>query len=303
MISLAKFSIRRPRLALAGWLVGCRRADRDRLRRREHDVAVDHGRLKDRIRAGAATRERSSSVQPSSFRSCSRAASRRSNRVGPQLVVALMKRPHTRVLSAWDAGAASTGLRPKPTAAMIVVSVDRPEKDVVKYDQPAIEQLVKRQIGVAAVTPYITGQPSIDRALKDAVDQRSAASRADRRRHRLRAAADRATGAACRAARHGQGDRIDARRVRRGRVARALHEARRGRRRRRLDDRSGDRRRVRPADPRPLLPRGACQRPYRRRSTRPRPPTSFRRPAGRCSSAAAGWCSRLPSWPSSDRPS
>src|SRR5581483_3846783 len=55
---------------------------------------------------------------------------------GPRLVTSLTKRPHTRVLSAWDAGTASTGLRPSATAAMIVVSVDRSEKYVVKYDQP-----------------------------------------------------------------------------------------------------------------------------------------------------------------------
>jgi hypothetical protein len=37
------------------------------------------------------------------------------DRQGPKLVVALTKRPHTRVLSAWGAGTASSGLRPKPT--------------------------------------------------------------------------------------------------------------------------------------------------------------------------------------------
>jgi uncharacterized membrane protein YdfJ with MMPL/SSD domain len=50
---------------------------------------------------------------------------------------------------------------------MIVVSVDRAEKDVVRSDQPQIERLVSRQIS-APVRTYITGQPSIDRALKDA---------------------------------------------------------------------------------------------------------------------------------------
>jgi X-X-X-Leu-X-X-Gly heptad repeat protein len=81
-------------------------------------------------------------------------------------VVALTKRANTRVLSAWDAGTASAGLRPKPTAAMLVVSVDRPEKDVVKYDQPQIEKLVSRQIS-APVTASISGQPSIDQAIKN----------------------------------------------------------------------------------------------------------------------------------------
>ncbi len=87
-------------------------------------------------------------------------------RQGPRLVRDLVKRPHTRALSAWDAGVASEGLRPSATAAMIVVSVDRSEKDVVDYDQPQIEQLVARDIA-RPVRASVTGQPSIDRALKN----------------------------------------------------------------------------------------------------------------------------------------
>ncbi len=89
------------------------------------------------------------------------------DRTGPRLVTVLSKRPHTRVLSAWDAGTASASLRPNPTAAMIVVSVDRPEKDVVAYDQPQIESLVHSYTR-GGINAYVTGQPSIDRALKDA---------------------------------------------------------------------------------------------------------------------------------------
>jgi RND superfamily putative drug exporter len=87
-------------------------------------------------------------------------------RQGPRLVRDLVKRAHTRVLSAWDAGAASEGLRPTATAAMIVVSVDRSEKDVVDYDQPQIERLVARDL-TRPVRASVTGQPSIDRALKN----------------------------------------------------------------------------------------------------------------------------------------
>ncbi|MGZ4184372.1 MAG: MMPL family transporter [Solirubrobacteraceae bacterium] len=89
------------------------------------------------------------------------------DRQGPKLVALLAKRPHTRVLSAWDAGTASAGLRPKPTAAMLVVSVDRSEQDVVRYDQPQIESLVSIRI-TTPVRAFVTGQPSIDRAEKDA---------------------------------------------------------------------------------------------------------------------------------------
>lgn len=89
------------------------------------------------------------------------------DRQGPALVAAVASRAHTRVLSPWDAGTASTGLRPRPTAATIIVSVDRSEKDAVRYDEPQIESLVARKI-TAPVKSYITGQPSIDRAEKDA---------------------------------------------------------------------------------------------------------------------------------------
>ena len=89
------------------------------------------------------------------------------NRQGPPLVSALAKRAHTRVLSAWDAGTASAGLRPKPTAAMIIVSVDRTEANAVKYDQPQIEKLVSQKI-TGPVQSHITGQPAIDRAERNA---------------------------------------------------------------------------------------------------------------------------------------
>ncbi len=86
---------------------------------------------------------------------------------GPALVKALVTRPNTRALSAWDAGTSSAGLRPGPNQAMIVVAVDRPEKDVVSYDAPQIEKLVSRTIS-APVRHYLTGQPILDRALNSA---------------------------------------------------------------------------------------------------------------------------------------
>ncbi|HTR72980.1 MAG TPA: MMPL family transporter, partial [Solirubrobacteraceae bacterium] len=87
-------------------------------------------------------------------------------RQGPALVRALAKRPHTRVLSAWDTGAAGAGLRPSSDARTIVVSVDRPEGEVVAHDQPQIEALVARTIS-RPIRASVTGQASIDRALKD----------------------------------------------------------------------------------------------------------------------------------------
>ncbi len=85
---------------------------------------------------------------------------------GPKLVLELSRRPDSRVMSAWSSGAAATTLRPKPTAAMIVVSVARSEKAMVKTVQPQIDRLVQRTIS-APVRASITGQPTLDRALRD----------------------------------------------------------------------------------------------------------------------------------------
>ena len=85
---------------------------------------------------------------------------------GPALVRALSARSDTRVMSAWSTGSAGTSLRPRPDAAMIVASVARPEDEMVTEVQPQIEELVRRETG-GAVTATVTGQPAIDRALKD----------------------------------------------------------------------------------------------------------------------------------------
>ena len=87
---------------------------------------------------------------------------------GPVLVRALRARPHTRVLSAWDTGSASAALRPSNTARMIVVSIDRSETAVLRNDLPQIQQLVRQRIAAPA-RAHITGQASIDAALKSAM--------------------------------------------------------------------------------------------------------------------------------------
>ncbi len=71
-----------------------------------------------------------------------------------------------RVMSAWSSGSAAAALRPKPTTAMIVVSVARSEKAMVKTVQPQIDRLVRRDIS-SPVRSYVTGQPTLDRALRD----------------------------------------------------------------------------------------------------------------------------------------
>ena len=83
---------------------------------------------------------------------------------GPKLVRDLARRSDTRVMSAWSASVGKT-LRPKPTVAMIVASVARSEKAMVKTVQPQIDRIVRRDIG-APVRASVTGQPTIDRALR-----------------------------------------------------------------------------------------------------------------------------------------
>ncbi|HLM84694.1 MAG TPA: MMPL family transporter [Solirubrobacteraceae bacterium] len=165
MLRLARLSIRRPRAALAGWsaiavaltLVGLGVAHS-----LSPTIVVVPGTESSRAQQLANARFGPTQLVPILLQGPSKALDAQ----GPALVRALVKRPHTRALSAWDAGVASHSLRPSHTAAMIVVSVDRPEKDAVNQDQPQIEALVKREIS-SPVHASVTGQPAIDRALKN----------------------------------------------------------------------------------------------------------------------------------------
>ncbi len=166
MLSLSRFSIHRPKTALACWLVIAATLTLIGLgvsSTLSPSVTVVPGTQSSQAQKLANATFGPTQLVPILLEG-PRAAL---NRQGPGLVAALARRPHTRVLSAWDAGSASAGLRPTPTAAMIVVSVDRSERDVVSHDQPQIQRIVGRRIG-APVKAFVTGQPSIDRALKDA---------------------------------------------------------------------------------------------------------------------------------------
>jgi putative drug exporter of the RND superfamily len=166
MLTLARFSIRRPRVALAAWLVagvvlaviglGVSSS-------LSPSVTVVPGTQSSRaVKLSNATFGPTQQL-PILLEGPKAAL----NRQGPELVVALTKRPHTRVLSAWDAGSASALLRPSPRAAMLIVSVDRTEQQVAKHDWPQIHRLVNGTIK-APVRSYITGQAVLDQAVKDA---------------------------------------------------------------------------------------------------------------------------------------
>ena len=85
---------------------------------------------------------------------------------GPALVKALAARRDTRVLSAWDVGDTGASLRPDATHAMLVASVAQTEEAMVDGVQQEINRIVDEEIS-GAVTPYITGTPTIDLATKD----------------------------------------------------------------------------------------------------------------------------------------
>ncbi|MGZ4179064.1 MAG: MMPL family transporter [Solirubrobacteraceae bacterium] len=166
MISLARLSIRRPKASLAVWLivgVALSLIGFGVTKSLSPTITVVPGTQSSRAEKLAGATFGPTQLVPILLEG----PKAQLNRQGPQLVAALAKRPHTRVLSAWDAGTASAGLRPKPTAAMIVVSVDRSEANAVKYDQPQIERLVSQRI-TTPVHSYITGQPAIDRAERNA---------------------------------------------------------------------------------------------------------------------------------------
>lgn len=164
MLFLARFSIRRPRLALTGWLVvvGVLSAIGFGVSSSvSPSVTAIKGTESYRAKTLAEHQFGPSQLVPILLEGPKSTL----DKVGPVLVRDLVARPHTRALSAWDAGTASAGLRPAPTKALIVVSVDRSEKDVVNHDFPQIQNLVHRDTG-PSVKAYVSGQPSIDRALK-----------------------------------------------------------------------------------------------------------------------------------------
>jgi RND superfamily putative drug exporter len=166
MITLAKFSVRRPRLALALWLVvaiplaviglGVGRSV-------SPSLTVTKGT--EAYRAQQLSQQAFGPTQLVPI--LLEGPKAELDFAGPNLVRALVKRPHTRALSAWDAGTASSGLRRSSTAAMILVSVDRTEKQAVSTDLPKIRNLVAANVR-APLRAYVSGQPTIDSALKDA---------------------------------------------------------------------------------------------------------------------------------------
>jgi len=164
MIRLANTSLRRPKLTLAIWLVlvaglgfvGSRIGDRF-----SPSVLVVKGTESARAQDIARSRFGNSVLVPIMLTG----PAQQLDAQGPRLVAALRARADTRVLSPWDKTAGSAALRPKPGTATIVTAVERSEKTVANTIQPQIDRTVQRYVAVP-VTAHVTGQPSIDRAMR-----------------------------------------------------------------------------------------------------------------------------------------
>ena len=165
MIRLARLSIRRPRAALTFWaifavvlsLIGLGVSDS-----LSPSIAVVPGSDSSRAQTLSESEFGPSVLVPILLEG----PQAELDRQGPQLVVALGKREDTRVMSAWSTGESGRALRPRPDAAMIVASVARTEEQMVETVQPQIERTVDSVL-TEQVTAHITGQPTLDRALKD----------------------------------------------------------------------------------------------------------------------------------------
>lgn len=164
MIRLANTALRRPKLTLIIWLVavaglgfvGSRIGDRF-----SPSILVVKGTQSARAQDLARSRFGNSVLVPIMLTG----PARQLDLQGPRLVNALRARPDARVLSPWDKTAGAGALRPKPGTATIVTAIEKPEKTVANTIQPQIDRTVRRYVA-APVKAYVTGQPSIDRAMR-----------------------------------------------------------------------------------------------------------------------------------------
>ncbi|HLJ01967.1 MAG TPA: hypothetical protein VKT31_00925, partial [Solirubrobacteraceae bacterium] len=165
MISLAKFSMRRPKLALSTWLViavvlsiiGLGGASSI-----SPQVTTTRGTESYKAQQLAEQKFGPTQLLPILLEG----PKAQLDRAGPNLVRLLVKQPYTRALSAWDGGSAASSLRPSPTAAMIVVAVNRSEKQTVSTSLPEVKRLVAQTVR-APLRAYVSGQATIDQAMKD----------------------------------------------------------------------------------------------------------------------------------------
>jgi len=164
MIRLANIATRRPKSVLVAWLVLLAALGFAGTRVERHlspSILVVKGTESSRAQQIAQSRFGDSVLVPVMLVG----PAKQLDRQGPALVSALRARPDARVLSPWDKTAGSDQLRPEPGVATIVTAVERSEKVVANTVQPQIERTVRAHVA-APVKSYVTGQASIDRAMR-----------------------------------------------------------------------------------------------------------------------------------------
>jgi putative drug exporter of the RND superfamily len=164
VIRLAGIAIRKPKSAIAVWLAlvaGLGFAGSQIQSRFSPSILVVKGTESSRAQELATSRFGNSVLVPIMLEG----PTAQLDRQGPALVQALRLRPDARILSPWDKTPGSSALRPRPGVATIVTAVERSEKTVANTVQPQIDRTVKRYVS-SPVTAYVTGQPTIDRAMR-----------------------------------------------------------------------------------------------------------------------------------------
>lgn len=165
MLKLAQLSIRHPRAALGGWgalavaliLVGAGVSSS-----LSPSITVVEGTESSRAQHLAESEFGPSVLVPILLEG----PRSQLDEQGPALVRRLADQPDIRVLSAWDGGDSAKELRPSPQAAMIVASVAQTEEEMVGGRQEELDALVAKSI-TGGLTASITGQPTLDIAVKD----------------------------------------------------------------------------------------------------------------------------------------
>jgi len=87
------------------------------------------------------------------------------DRQGPRLVAALRREGRVQVMSPWDSGGAKRSLRPRPNAALIVASFQRPESEAMSEVVPAAQRVVRENVR-APLRAYVGGVAAIAAAIQ-----------------------------------------------------------------------------------------------------------------------------------------
>ncbi|MBI5105278.1 MAG: MMPL family transporter [Solirubrobacterales bacterium] len=166
MLRLARFSISRPRTALALWaafavalsLIGLGVSDA-----LSPSKAVIPGTDSARAVHLADAQFGPSQLVPVLLEGPQKEVDRQ----GPILVKRLSKEKDIRVMSAWDGGPLSFELHPQAGDAMLIAAVARTDAEMFEGRQEEIQKIVDDTVK-APVTPYVTGTPALERGLADA---------------------------------------------------------------------------------------------------------------------------------------